>query len=169
MIINKFRKTRNNFKHYGIRPSRGDIEECNTIVKLFFEENTEKVFGLKFSEISLANAIKDDKIREHIKRAEEHLKLDDLNIKSKINSMKNIKRAYEIIQNKYINKIKENIDLNINSDLSSIGLENNLIKKYPDLAGIFNKIDSNFDNIVYWVNNNISEVLSIFMLNIDPY
>jgi len=169
-IINQLRKARNEFKHYGIRPSRKDIEAFKVIVELFFKENTKKIFDLDFSEISLADAIEADEIRKYIKKAEKSLWSGTLDIKNKIKSIKNIKLAYNIIQSRYINRIKEAVGLDIEPSLASVDLgDEHLVDKYSDLKSVFSDIDSNFNTTIEWVNECISEILLIFMLNIDPF
>jgi len=58
--MDEFNKARVGLKHHGILPSKVEIERFRTVLKNFFDENTETVFGLKFAESRM------DELMDHI-------------------------------------------------------------------------------------------------------
>jgi len=69
--MNRLSKARANWKHYGIRLSTTEIDDFRANVATFFQENTPKVFGLAFEEISMATLVQDEKVRDRLLKAEE--------------------------------------------------------------------------------------------------
>jgi len=65
---------RTGFKHGGILPSKLAIEGFRATSTNFFEENTPKVFGIKFSDISLIGLVQNEKVRKHLEEAEKMIK-----------------------------------------------------------------------------------------------
>jgi hypothetical protein len=68
--VKKINDRRNTLKHNGEIPSDVSIEESKITSKLFFEENTEKIFGLNFHEISLLNLIESQTVKKLLQEAE---------------------------------------------------------------------------------------------------
>lgn len=60
----KLNQARKSFKHYGITPSREEIESFRTIIKNFFIENTPIIFGIEFDEISLIDLVQIDAVKK---------------------------------------------------------------------------------------------------------
>jgi hypothetical protein len=72
--INRFNKARVNFKHHGNLPSKLDIESFRASITNFFEENTQSIFNINFSDLSLIDLIESDETRINLKEAEKLLK-----------------------------------------------------------------------------------------------
>lgn len=68
--IDRLRQARVNLKHYGNRPDERDIESFRTTTRRFLEEATPRVFGIKYTDISLTNLIEFEIVRETIQEAE---------------------------------------------------------------------------------------------------
>jgi len=68
--MRRMNKTRVNLKHYGAIPSRLDIESFRAATNNFFEENTPVVFGVSFSQLSLAHLVRAPEIRSLLVEAE---------------------------------------------------------------------------------------------------
>src|SRR5258708_4634065 len=63
-------KARGNWKHVGIAVAPTLLEEFRANVADFFRENTPKVFGIAFEEISMASLVQDEAVRERLLQAE---------------------------------------------------------------------------------------------------
>ena len=68
--MNSLKERRRVLKHKGIFPSKDDIEESRVTITQFFRENTEKIFGIDFDTISLADLIEYPNIKEYVQNAE---------------------------------------------------------------------------------------------------
>lgn len=60
----KLNQVRKSFKHYGITPSKEEIESFRRIIRNFFDENTPIIFGIEFDEISLIDLVQIDVVKE---------------------------------------------------------------------------------------------------------
>lgn len=69
----RLNKARVNLKHYGILPNKAELEDFKIITKIFFEENTNSIFSVDFSSISLIDLIQCVDARVDLKIAEELL------------------------------------------------------------------------------------------------
>lgn len=69
--MNRLSKARSNWKHHGIRLSTTEIDDFRTNVADFFRENTPKVFGINFEEISMAALVQDEEVRNRLLQAEQ--------------------------------------------------------------------------------------------------
>jgi len=72
--IRRLNKARVGLKHYGILPSKLDIEAFRASVTNFFEENTPTVFKIEFSDISLIDLVQCEDIKNKLKEAENMLR-----------------------------------------------------------------------------------------------
>lgn len=69
--MNRLSAARANWKHYGIRLSTTEIDDFWTNVATFFRENTPKVFGFAFEEISMGTLVQGEEIRDRLLKAEQ--------------------------------------------------------------------------------------------------
>jgi hypothetical protein len=94
--INRLRQARAGLKHYGNRPDEREIESFRSTVQTFFEENTPKIFDVKYRSVSLAHLIKFEDAKEHI------LKADEMKSKDKLaEAMGELKLAHEKLMSEY--------------------------------------------------------------------
>jgi len=68
--MDRLNRARRNFKHAGLRPHERDLAAHRSAVESFFEENTPRVFGLQFREISLAFLIQHEGTRKALHAAD---------------------------------------------------------------------------------------------------
>ena len=73
--MNNLKERRKNIKHKGLFPSKSDIEESRITIMQFFRENVKIQFGLEFDDISLADLIEYNNIKNYIRKSEELLSL----------------------------------------------------------------------------------------------
>jgi len=69
----RLNKARVSFKHHGISPNKAEIGDFQIMTKLFFEENTNSIFGIDFSSISLIDIIQCVDAKVDLKTAEKSL------------------------------------------------------------------------------------------------
>jgi hypothetical protein len=67
--MEKLNRARVDLKHLGILPSKSQIEEFRAIVTNFFEENSLRIFGIKFSEVSLIDLVQSQEAKINLKEA----------------------------------------------------------------------------------------------------
>ncbi len=67
----RLNKARGNWKHVGIAVAPTLLEEFRANVADFFRENTPKVFGIAFEEISMASLVQDEAVRERLLQAKQ--------------------------------------------------------------------------------------------------
>jgi hypothetical protein len=67
----RLNKARADWKHYGIRVSASQIIDFRANVADFFRENTPKVFGFSFEEISMAALVQSKEVQDHLLKAEQ--------------------------------------------------------------------------------------------------
>ena len=67
--MTRLNKARVDFKHYGILPSRLDIEGFRASANNFFEANTPMIFDVEFHGVSLAELIHSQELRKLIKKS----------------------------------------------------------------------------------------------------
>jgi len=72
--IRRLNDARIALKHHGIRPAKLESEAFRAVVVNFFEENTQLVFHIKFSELSLIDLVQFDGARGHLQQAAALLK-----------------------------------------------------------------------------------------------
>jgi len=68
--MKRFNKARVGLKHYGIYPSRMDVESFRNCITNFFIENTERIFSLDFDKISLIDLVSSEKAKFLLSGAE---------------------------------------------------------------------------------------------------
>lgn len=68
--MTRLSKARSNWKHHGIRVSATEIDDFRVNVVTFFRENTPKVFGIAFEEISMVTLVQDEAVRNRLLQAE---------------------------------------------------------------------------------------------------
>jgi len=88
----KLNQARKSFKHYGITPSKEEIESFRTIIRNFFDENTPIIFGIEFDEISLIDLVQNDVVKEILVEVQNLKK--ELNFKK---SLIRLEKAYWIL------------------------------------------------------------------------
>lgn len=71
-------KARIDFKHYGRTPSRADIPRLIDETRYFLQRNAEDSLGINFDEISLADDVGDQRMRQLLKDAEKARDTSDL-------------------------------------------------------------------------------------------
>src|SRR6266699_42204 len=69
--MSRLNAARANWKHYGILLSTTEIDDFRTNVATFFRENTPKVFGFAFEEISMAALVQGEEVRDRLLKAEQ--------------------------------------------------------------------------------------------------
>jgi len=67
-------KLRVNSKHYGLEPSKVELEPLLTTVWEFFDELTRSNFGKAFATISLVDLLRDDEAKDLLRQAEDAFK-----------------------------------------------------------------------------------------------
>jgi hypothetical protein len=67
--MEKLNRARVDLKHRGILPSKSQIEEFRAIATDFFEENSLRIFGIKFSEVSLIELVLCEEAKNNLKEA----------------------------------------------------------------------------------------------------
>lgn len=71
-------KARVAFKHYGLTPDRADSRRLLGYVEDFFERASETFFGVRFSDLSVADLVTSSGVRGRLKEAESSLRDEDL-------------------------------------------------------------------------------------------
>jgi hypothetical protein len=67
--MEQLNRNRNAFKHAGAPPSRGAVDDAIRAATIFFEGNTEKVFGIAFEAIDMADVVPQEEVRALLKSA----------------------------------------------------------------------------------------------------
>jgi len=67
--MKRLNKARASLKHYGIRPSKLDIEAFRASVTNFFDDNTPQIFEVDFTALSMVELVHCDETRESLKQA----------------------------------------------------------------------------------------------------
>ena len=76
--MDKLNKSRVELKHRGVNIHDSQIEEFRVNCKNFFEENTKLVFDINFSDISLADLVNHELVRNNLKEAQQLLSKNDV-------------------------------------------------------------------------------------------
>lgn len=66
-------KARVGFKHYGNLPASSEAKKFQGYVEEFFHAATPDHFGVEFDSLSLVDLVAEDKVREHLKLAEQRI------------------------------------------------------------------------------------------------
>lgn len=72
--IRRLNDARIALKHHGIRPAKLESEAFRAVVVNFFEENTQLIFQISFSELSMIDLVQFNVPRNHLKQAQDYLK-----------------------------------------------------------------------------------------------
>ena len=72
IAITQLNKSRVNFKHHGLLPRHEDAQKFSHDIEVFFQRTVEEFFELTYEDISLADVIKNDRIKNHLKLAEKN-------------------------------------------------------------------------------------------------
>ena len=70
-------KARVNIKHYANLPDQSTIERHRATALAFFDDATPRLFGISFDSISLSHLIEDEKVRQHVQKAQEAWRTGD--------------------------------------------------------------------------------------------
>lgn len=81
--VNKINKRRNNLKHNGLIPAKIEIEDSCIIAKLFFEENSQIIFGVEFNDVTLLELIEDFKVKAFLKSAEKFILENEIDLSAR--------------------------------------------------------------------------------------
>jgi hypothetical protein len=76
--MRRLNNARNNLKHSGIMIASAEIEGFRSTVTNFLHENSQIIFGLSFSSISMAGLVTSTEVRQHLETAETALAIDEL-------------------------------------------------------------------------------------------
>ena len=76
--MSRLNEARRGLKHHGNMPARDAIQEYRYIATLFFEENTQTVFGVGFCNISMLYLVDDPAIKTDLEEADRLREQDDL-------------------------------------------------------------------------------------------
>jgi len=93
---------RTGFKHGGILPSKLAIEGFRATATNFFEENTPRVFGVKFSDISLIELVQNRTAKKHIEESGKMLREGKIE-----EALDNAALAFTILVNDYESSKKD--------------------------------------------------------------
>jgi hypothetical protein len=66
-----------NLKHHGNLPDQGTIERHRATTLAFFDDATTRLFGVSFDSISLSHLVDDERVRQHLRVAEEAWRVGD--------------------------------------------------------------------------------------------
>jgi len=94
--MNRLNKARASLKHYRILPAKTDIEAYRASITNFFEENTQIIFGISFTEISLVELIQNDEVRSLLKEAEDLLGKNEI-----LDSLDKISHGFDLLIRDY--------------------------------------------------------------------
>ena len=158
--MNRFNKARVALKHHGNLPHPTDIEAFRATLTNFFEENTEKVFELKFSEISIIELVDYKDVKESLEKAIKFLNENKLK-----EARDNIAIAFAQLINNFKTKHRERF-------YPSPFFFDNRIEGYD--YWLYKKTTSEFDEkMLDFIRKtgetikNLKDALEILCLNID--
>lgn len=163
--VEKLNDARVNLKHRGNFTSHLDIEAFRATSTSFFNENTEKVFGTDFSDISLVGLVKNQEVKQNLKKAEEFLK--DNKFDESINEISDA--FYQIIHN-HDKKIKDLLGYDnpfINCDLD-YNINSPCDHGYDDDNGFSDVFLTNFENISISIDY-LQETVKLMSWGINYY
>ncbi len=156
--MRRLNDSRVNLKHQGTRPNSADIQSFSVAVRDFFEENTPKVFGVKYSDISLVNLVEYDSIREKMQEAEEYLQQGQ-----RKEAIKNLALAYHTLFFEYNQRMREefgykpfSIDDSIGASASTMDIRRQFGR---DMERFVERVNSTIDAI--------EDAIQVLSLGID--
>ena len=68
--MQRLNRVRVNLKHHGVQPSKTAIDQNLADTATFFAANTPLVFGIDYDQVSMADVIEQEKVRELVRKAE---------------------------------------------------------------------------------------------------
>lgn len=154
--MDRLNETRANLKHRGIRPDEADIESLRSSTRVFFRENTPKLFDIEFSEISLVGLIKSGPTERFVGEAQEELEDNKI-----VNSLSASAKAFKVLLDDY------KLDKTDREEMRRPGM--------GPVPFRFNKLDdpidydsgSSFENQVWETLYRVTEVLEVICLGIN--
>ena len=69
----RLNKSRVDFKHLGMLPRSEDIQEISVYIQVFLPQSCDQFLDLRFSDISFADALANDDVREALKMVEKNI------------------------------------------------------------------------------------------------
>ena len=102
--MERLNEARVNLKHYGNRPNKKDIESYRATVRSFLEENTERIFGIEYSKVSLVDLIQFDDARERAESAE--MRMDGNNFGE---SVCQISSAFDVMFEEFDDRVRDQL------------------------------------------------------------
>jgi hypothetical protein len=66
----RLNKVRVNLKHHGVQPGKAAIDKSLIDAATFFAANTRPVFGIDYDQVSMADVIEQERVRELVRKAE---------------------------------------------------------------------------------------------------
>lgn len=155
--VGKLNDARVNLKHRGNFTSNLDIESFRATATNFFNENTEKVFGIDFSDISLIDIIVNETAKNLLKEANTFLNENDY-INSLIKASKAFYSLLDEYEDKKVGPFGKSL-FDFNSSMSSL---HHLSTGSDDLLGIGKFVEITKEAIV-----SMGNALKIISLGID--
>lgn len=162
VAMERLNKARVGLKHYGILPSKFEIESFRASATNFFEENTPLIFNIDFSTISLVDLIQYEETKNYLKEA---MALLDKNNITK--SLDKIAIAFSQLIYDYYKSMRKT-DQPLGAFNKSIAIPSNfhISLNLRNSMKIEKKL-SDFANEVKTSLANIKEVIEILVLGID--
>lgn len=68
--MQRLNRVRVNLKHHGVQPGKAAIDQNLADAATFFAANTPLVFGIDYDQVSMADVIEQEKVRELVRKAE---------------------------------------------------------------------------------------------------
>lgn len=146
---------RRSFKHNGISPSKSDIETSRVVTTDFFEQNTIRFFGVKFSEVSLINLVKYEEVRAYLEEAQSAFVVEKYE-----SCIENVACAFWLLLTTYENSKVGLLDSSSPFNFKRHSRYNHLRFNSEDVTG------KQINRLTETVNR-MSEVLKVVSLGID--
>ena len=80
MQMEKLNKARVSLKHYGILPSKNDIEHIRTSITDFFETNTPLIFNISFNNINMTSMVRNEPAKTYLESAQSNMGVGEYSI-----------------------------------------------------------------------------------------
>lgn len=162
LAMERLNKARVGLKHYGILPSKFQIESFRASATNFFEENTHLIFKIDFSAISLIDLIQYKETKSHLKEAISLLNKNDI-----IPALDKTAIAFSLLIYDYYKSIRKT-DQPLSAFNKSIAIPSNFhINLNLRNSMKTEKKLSDFANEVKTSLANIKDIIEILVLGID--
>ena len=161
--MRRFFKARTNLKHFGILPHKIDIESYRASVTNFFQDNTQLLFGIEFSNISMIDLVSDSDVKDFLLKAE-----TCLNGKQIKEALDNVSIAYFILTKNYDKRLKNEYGKSpFSFDDSFMGVTfKTLDDKFSDVEDALGEVGSEIDTIEDAIES-IQQAIKPLTLGID--